>query len=176
MDGTYNAAAWLVDRRVAAGDADRIAIIAGDTGERLTYADVQRQIFRAQHALRQLDVRREERVAMVVNDEPAFLAWFLGAMRSAIVPVPLSTMLTGDDLGAIIGDSGAGVVVLSAEYAGHLAAIAKLAPDLRAAVVIGEADGVDPVVQVNQWSQFDDDSEAPVAPTRRDSPAFWLYS
>src|SRR5436305_14125025 len=117
MTDTYNAAAWLIDRRIASGDADRTAVIAADTGEELTYGDVHRQVFRAQHALEALGVRREERVAMVVNDEPAFPAWFLGALRSGAVPVPLSTMLTGEDLGSIINDSGAGVVVLSAEYA-----------------------------------------------------------
>src|SRR5205085_11961988 len=100
MTDTYNAAAWLIDRRMTAGDGDGTAVIAADTGEELTYGDVQRHVFRVQHALDALDVRREERVAMVVNDEPAFPAWFLGALRSGAVPVPLSTMLTGDEIGA----------------------------------------------------------------------------
>ena len=102
----YNAAGWLLDRHVAAGDGDRLAVICGD--DHLTYADVQRQVWRAQHALRALDVRAGERVAMVVNDEPAFMAWFLGGLRSGVVPVPLSTMLTADDLAAIVEDAGAG--------------------------------------------------------------------
>ena len=108
----YNAAGWLLDRHVAAGDGDRLAVICGD--DHLTYADVQRQAWRAQHALRDLDVRTGERVAMVVNDEPAFMAWFLGGLRSGVVPVPLSTMLTADDLAAVVEDAGAGVVVVSA--------------------------------------------------------------
>ena len=35
----------------------------------------------------ELGVAPGDRVALVVNDEPAFLAWFLGAMRSGVVPV-----------------------------------------------------------------------------------------
>ena len=132
----YNAASWLLDRHVAAGDGDRLAVICGD--DRLTYADVQRQAWRAQHALRALDLRTGERVAMVVNDEPAFMAWFLGGLRSGVVPVPLSTMLTVDDLAAVVEDAGAGVVVVPADYAGHLPTIAKSAPELRAAFVLGE--------------------------------------
>src|SRR4051812_25341773 len=170
---TYNAAAWLVDRHVDSGNGHRLAVIAGD--ERLTYADLQRQVWRAQHALAALDVRREERVAMVVNDEPAFMALFLGSLRSGAVPVPLSTMLTGEDLGAIIDDACARVAVLSADYAQHLPTIAKLAPELRAAVIVGDAP-TDAVVSVHRWDDFREDSEAPVAATRRDSPAFWLYS
>src|SRR3954451_11932628 len=166
----YNAATWLVDRHVAAGSGGRTAIVCG--AEQLTYADVQQQVWRAQHALTALDVRREERVAMVVNDEPAFVAWFLGSLRSAVVPVPLSTMLTGEELGAIIADAGAAIVVVSAAYASCLPAIAKHASDLRAAVVIGDAQA-DAVVPVHRWSEFDDAGEAPVAPTKPDSPAFW---
>ncbi len=44
MDGTYNAAVWLVDRHVEAGDGHRLAVISGSS--RATYADVQRQVWR----------------------------------------------------------------------------------------------------------------------------------
>ncbi len=173
MEGAYNAAAWLLDRQIDAGNGDRVAIIC--EGERLTYADTLRQVWRAQHALRTLDVRPGERVAMVVNDEPGFMAWFLGALRSGVVPVPLSTMLTPDELGAIAADAGAITVVLSDAYAGHLPAMAKQAADLRTAVILGTA-RPDAVVPLHTWSDLDDKTEAPVAPTKADSPAFWLYS
>ena len=178
MGGTYNAAVWLLDRHIDAGDGHRLAVISGTN--RASYADVQRQVWRAQHALRALDVRRGERVAMVVNDEPAFLAWFLGALRSGAVPVPLSTMLTADDLAAIVADAGAGVVVVSPDYAGFLPTIAKANQgELRAAVVTGPSDATDITggdVPVHEWASFTDDAEAPVAPTKADSPGFWLYS
>ena len=90
----YNAAAWLVDRHIAGGDGGRVAYRVG--GQSTTYEALQREVWRAQHALRALDVRRGERVAMVVNDEPAFPAWFLGGLRAGVVPVPLSTMLIAD--------------------------------------------------------------------------------
>jgi benzoate-CoA ligase family protein len=173
MEGAYNAAAWLLDRHVEAGDGGRTAITC--RGEHQTYEDTLRQVWRAQNALRALDVRPGERVVMVVNDEPAFVAWFLAALRSGAVPVPVSTMLTADELGALVADAGAGAVVLSEPYAGHLAAIAKQAGDLRTAVVLGTA-GADPVVPTHHWPDLVDTSEAPVASTRADSPAFWLYS
>ena len=118
----YNAAAWLVDRHVAAGSGHRVAFRVD--GVETTYAALQEQVWRAQRALADLDVRRGERVAMVVDDELAFPSWFLGALRFGAVPVPLSTMLTAGDLAAIIADSEAGVVVVSEGYAPHLATIA----------------------------------------------------
>ncbi len=175
---TYNAAAWLVDRQLDDGRGNDTAVVCGT--ERLSYAELQQQVWRAQHALGHLDVRQEERVAMVVNDEPAFLAWFLGALRSGVQPVPLSTMLTGRELGDIVADARASLVVVSADHAGTLDAIAERAPDLRAAVVVGNS--VEPPalgpwrVSTHDWSAFTDTSEANVARTAGDSPGFWLYS
>jgi benzoate-CoA ligase len=151
---TYNAAAWLVDRNVDEGRGDHLAVVCGD--RRLTYAGLQRQVWRAQNALAVLGVRRTERIVLVVDDEPGWLAWFLGALRSGVVPVPLSTMLTQSELTPIVDDAVANVVVASARHA------AKASPNV--------------VIDGDDWGGLDDDGEAPVAPTTEDSPAFWLYS
>jgi benzoate-CoA ligase family protein len=169
----HNAAAWLVDRHVDRGDGGRTAYLVDGTPT--TYEGLQAEVWRAQNALRALDVRRGERVALLLDDELAFPAWFLGALRSGVVPVPLSTMLTPAEVAAIVVDAEAGVVVVSAGYEGHLDTIAGAAPDVRAAVVIADAVGEHPL-PVEPWSGYDDRAEAPVAPTREDSPAFWLYS
>lgn len=158
--GNYNAAAWLVDRHVSEGRGANVAVRC--RGESLTYADVQAEIFRVQHALADRGVGMGDRVALVVNDEPGFVAWYLGAMRSGAIPVPLSTMLTGDDVAGIVADAGASLLVASAEHAPRLDAIDT--PQGR--VVIGE----------ESWEQYDDRSEAPVADTDESTSAFWLYS
>ena len=169
----HNAAAWLVDRHVEAGGGERTAYLVEGTAT--SYAQLQREVWRAQNALRALDVRRGERVALLLDDELAFPAWFLGGMRSGVIPVPLSTMLTPPEVAAIVADAEAGVVVVSAGYEAHLDTIAGAAPDLRGGVVIADAAGTHDL-PVEPWSRFDDGAEAPVAATRADSPAFWLYS
>jgi benzoate-CoA ligase family protein len=169
----HNAATWLVDRHVAELRGANLAIICGE--DRLTYGDVQRQVWRAHNALRALDVRREERVVLVVNDEPAFVAWFLGAMHAGVVPVPLNTMLTAKELGGIVDDALAGVLVVSDTYAGAIPGIVDQAKGLRAVVVVGDAEP-EPVVKIHHWSEFTDEAEAAPAATRGDSPGFWLYS
>ena len=125
--GAYNAAGWLVDRNVERGLGSRVAIRCG--GDSHTYDDVSREVWRAQRALEALGIESGERVALVVNDEPAFVAWFLGGLRSGVVPVPLSTMLTGDELAAIVADAGAAAVVTSAEHAERIPFIAHGAHD-----------------------------------------------
>ncbi len=171
--GAYNAAGWLVDRNVERGLGSRVAIRCG--GESHTYDDVLGEVWRAQHALEALGVESGERVVLVVNDEPACIAWFLGGLRSGVVPVPLSTMLTGDELAAIVADAEAAAVVTSAEHADRIPIIAKGAPSVRTAVVLGEPPEYAGVA-AHRWTDFTDAHEAPVAPTDEDSPAFWLYS
>ena len=171
----YNAAAWLVDRHVAGGDGGRVAYRVG--GQSTTYEALLAEVWRAQHAIQALDVRKGERVALVVDDELAFPAWFLGGLRAGVVPVPLSTMLLPADLGAIVADADAGAVVVSAGYRAYLGELAATAPELRHAVVVGDVEpGAAGSLPTHAWGEFDDRSEVAVASTRADSPAFWLYS
>jgi benzoate-CoA ligase len=167
----YNAAAWLVDRHVDGGDGHRTAVVGGD--ERWSYDELLGQVWRVQNALAALGVHRSERVALVMDDTPITVAWLLGALRSGVVPVPLSTMATGADLGALVADGVAAAVVVSAGYADHLSLIRAAAPDLRYAVVVGRPAGDDAAVS---WDDLDDRAEAPVAATTRDSPGLWLAS
>ncbi|MDY7103585.1 MAG: benzoate-CoA ligase family protein [Actinomycetota bacterium] len=178
--GTYNAASWLVDRHVADDGAGRTALRC--EGRSTSYGELQQEVWRVQHALTGLGVGAGGRVALVMVDDEALVAWFLGALRSGVVPVPLSTMLTGADLGAIVADAGATAAVVSAPFAGHVDEITRAAPDVTNVVIVGDepspgrgpGGGGGPVV--HPWSSFDDRSEASVADTDADSPAFWLYS
>ena len=134
--GAYNATTWLLDRHVEEGRGTRTAIRC--SGSSLSYGELRGETFRAQHALAALGIAAGDRVVLVVNDEPAFPAWFLGAMRAGVVPVAVSTMLTSDDLAAIVADAGARAVVVSQPFADHLARITTTAPSVEQAVVIGE--------------------------------------
>jgi benzoate-CoA ligase family protein len=171
---TYNAAAWLIDRHVDTAVADRIAICYD--GSTITYRELHAEVQRAQHALAELGLAPGDRLAMIVNDEPAFVAWFLGAMRGGFVPVPLSTMLTPAELAQIVADSEAVAVAVSEMYTGNLPAIAEACPRLAHAVVFGEvtsspADSL----TVRAASEFGA-ATVDVADTTAGDQAFWLYS
>ena len=177
MKRKHNAAVWLVDRHVDEGLGSRVAVISD--GVETTYAELQTQLFRQQNALADLEVAAGDRVAMVMNDDLSFMAIFLGALRSGVVPVPLSTMLSGAELGPIIADSGAVALFISDTYVDAIAEISETANDLRAVVVSGDAGDAAATrggVQVAQWSTFVDQDPQPGADTAVDSPAFWLYS
>jgi benzoate-CoA ligase len=177
---TFNAARWLIDRHVDEGRGDVVAIRC--RGRTTSYAALQREVWRAQRLLRDLGVRRGDRVAMVVRDDEAFPAFFLGGLRSGAVPVPLSTMLRGDAIGEIVADSGAQVLVVSDVFASMLPEVVVAAPQLAHLVVCGEgptAGGADVgvgSVATHGWADAPPADEMPVADTTGESPAFWLYS
>ena len=169
----YNAAEWMLDRNIADGRGDVVAIRC--RGESTTYTEVLADVWRAQSLLAELGVAAGARVLLVLNDEPAFAAWFLGGMRSGVVPVPLSTMSTAKDLQIIAADAEPVLVVVSADYADRVDAIVAAAPSLRHVVVVGDVDrefAIEPL----RWSDVPGGSPADVAATQADDAAFWLYS
>jgi len=172
--GTYNAAAWLLDRNIADGRADQVAIRY--RGGDVTYGEMQSLTWRVQQALRALEIDRDERVVLVTNDSPEMIAWLLGSMRSGVVPVPVSTMLRPADVAAIAVDAGAAALVLSTDHLVHAGSCIGAVAGLRHVVHIDEPGDPPPPDQCTAWSDLVDAGEAPVADTSADSPAFWLYS
>jgi len=171
---TFNAASHFVDRNVADGRGGYVAIECGDA--RLTYDDVSRRVNRCGNALRDIGVRAEDRVLLLLHDGPEFVFAFFGAIKIGAVPVPLNTLWKSADYEYVIRDSRAAVLVVSAE----LLDVVEHIPDagrrsLRHIIVAGGGE------QTRNYSSFAD-FEARGAeileaePTSRDAPAFWLYS
>jgi benzoate-CoA ligase family protein len=174
----FNAGAFLLDRHVAGGGGDRVAVRC--RGEELTYAELLALSARAGAALLRLGVRREERVMLLMADTPQLLAAILGSFRVGIVAVPVSTMVTAADLGGLLADSRARVLICSSEFAEVASAALDVAPAVTHLVVAGGAEPAvpEPVVRISWDAALEgtDPADAPVADTIDDSPALWLYT
>ena len=171
--GLYNAGEWLLDRNIAAGNGGSVAIRFRD--QSTTYHDVLEDVWKVQCLLDDRAIARGQRVLLVLNDEPAFVSWFIGTMRAGVVPVPLSTMLTAGELAVIAADAEPGAIVVSSEYADRVDAIVAAAPSIRHVVVVGSSD-LDFGAAASLWSDAPAGSERGVAATEATDPAFWLYS
>jgi len=168
----FNAAEWLVDRHVDADNGDRVAIIQGEN--QYSYADVQAASRNAATGFVALGVRPEERVAMVMLDSIEFVAAFLGALRVGAVPVPINPLLPGRDLGVIVADARARIVVVSAERTGALEALLAGAPEVHTTVTTAPT-ADDSSASLTGWTDFTSSTEqAPVYNTWAESPGFWL--
>src|SRR5262249_33294811 len=168
---TFNATTYFVDRNVAEGRGDCIAIECGD--ERLTYAAVLANVNRTGHALRDTcGVSREERVLLLLLDGPAFVYAFFRAIKIGAVPIPLNTLWKPADYEYVIRDSGAAVVIISAELLPTFDRVSEtVRRSLRHVIVVGG----DAPAGTERFGDFvagaADDLEA--VPTSRDAPAFW---
>ena len=178
MSDLFNASAYLVDAHVDSGRGDHVAVRSSDVDT--TYAELQAAAARVGAGLLRLGVRREERVMLAMTDSAEMLTALLGAWRVGAVAVPVSTMLTGAELGAVLADSRAAVLVVSSEFAESGARALQAAPATRRLVVLGGATpGLPDGVAVSTWEDFVDrvtPQDGAVVDTREDSPALWLYT
>src|SRR5690606_30418498 len=113
-DGKLNVAYNCVDRHVAAGHGDRVAIhFEGEPGDTrtLTYAELQREVSKAAHALTELGVKAGDRVAVYLPMIPETVVTMLACAR---LGAPHSLVFGGfsaDALATRIQDADARVVV-----------------------------------------------------------------
>ena len=113
---TYNAAADLIGRNLTAGRGGKVAVI--DSRGEHTYADIESRTNRFANALDALDIRREERILLCLDDTADFHTCFLGAIKAGVVPVPVNTRLTRDDYAHLLRDSRAQAVFASDDLSG----------------------------------------------------------
>ena len=171
----YNLAADLLDRHVAEGRGDRVAVI--DDDGRHTYRWLAERARRAASALRALGVEPEQRVALCMLDTVEMPAAFLGAVALGAVPVPLNTLLTTDDYRYLLRDSRARVLIASDALIGKLAPALADLPALRAVAVAPSPLGGDAGAHPSWRALVDAAAPLPeLAQTTRDDIAFWLYS
>ncbi|TMD32459.1 MAG: benzoate-CoA ligase family protein [Chloroflexi bacterium] len=160
LPNRYNVAADLLDRNLNGGRADKIAIHSA--GGDVSYGELFKLACGAARTLKELGVRREERVLIVAYDSPGWVAAFLGAIRFGAVPVPVNPLLQrSEDYDHFIEDSLAKVVVVDG------ATEEKLQP---------AADRAAEPPLLLRAGQIAVEKEVEPAPTRRDDMAFWLYS
>jgi benzoate-CoA ligase family protein len=171
----FNAAAYFVDRNIHEGRGASVAIECGD--ERVTYADLLERINRFGTGMRdRLDVRPEERVALLLADTPAFAVCFFGAIKIGAVPIPTNTLWKAADYRYLLRDSRARVLIVSEELLPEIDRIPPSdLPALRHIVVHGNKGPGHRDVTVDSLLTAGVGDLDPF-PASRDAPAFWLYS
>ena len=165
----FNAAVHFVDRHVVEGRGEKVAIECGD--DRVTYAQLHERVNRFGSALRsRFNVGAGERVALLLLDGPAFAYGFFGAIKIGAIPIPTNTLWKAADYRYLLNDSGARVLVISAELLAEFQGVRDSCPSLEHVVIVGG----DPDPLAAMLQEADPDLEAQIV--AHDDPAFWLYS
>jgi benzoate-CoA ligase family protein len=175
-DELFNACGYLLDRRVAAGDGDRLALTGA--GGDLSYRALLERVQRCATVLAELGLQPEQRLVMCMSDSPDFVIVYLAAMRIGAVPVPVSTMQGPDGLAELLRDSRARLLAVTVEFAQLAHGAVGAAPELLG-IIAAQGAHIGPVgIPVHDLDRLAAEA-APrheIYPTTEDSPAFWLYT
>src|SRR5882724_696350 len=169
----FNAATYFIDRHLAEGRGEKIAIEADEA--RVSYRLLGEKVSRFGNALRQLGVRIEERVLLLLLDGPEFAFSFFGAIKIGAVPVPVNTLLKPADYQYILNNSRARVVVVSESLYPQIQAIrSEQLRYLQHVIVAGATPTAGTLSFADLVEQNSSQLEAEI--TSKDDAAFWLYS
>ena len=166
-----NAATIFVDAHLHAGRGEKTAILCGD--ESITYRQLQEGVNRFGNVLRELDVRIEERVVLLLPDTPPWAFGFFGTMKIGAVAVPLNTLLTSHDYEYLLNDSRARVLVVHESLLDQIRPIRDRLQYVKHVITTGRS-GPRELSLDRLLEQAS--GELAAANTSRDDAAFWLYS
>jgi benzoate-CoA ligase len=168
---TYNAAADLIERNLAAGRETKTAII-DDRGQ-YSYAELAERVSRFANAMRGLGIHREQRILLCLHDAIDFPTAFLGAIEAGIVPVAVNTQLSPNEFAFMLADSRARAVVVSAPILLTMRAAVALLPPPKPEIIVSHPEPSGGSLEALLKAA---PTVTETTPTHRDEPCFWLYS
>ncbi|MBQ4877998.1 benzoate-CoA ligase family protein [Pseudoalteromonas luteoviolacea] len=166
-----NAATVFVDRHIEEGRSDKPAILCEERV--ITYRQLHENVNRFGNVLRDLGVRIEERIAMLLPDIPEFGFTFFGTMKIGAVAVPLNTLLDSVEYAHLLQDSRARVLVVHASLVDAVVPILSELTYLEHVLVCGDDSTEYPSLEGLLAGAS---AELEAVETGRHDVAFWLYS
>lgn len=94
------------------------AYIGPETGQRLSYDELNARTNQTANTLNELGVQPGERVALLLMNGSEYLESFFAIAKIGAVAVPLNWRLVASELGFILKDSGAKTLIFGEEFAG----------------------------------------------------------
>ena len=184
----------LFDAIFQQSSPDRTAILYEQRG--ISYADLREQTLAIARVLSMLDVRQGDRIAMLLNDSPEFVAVFIAVCSYGAIAVPINMALRLDEQRVILNDSTARFLIVEDELRDPiLESVTNRVPHLESVVLVGrsavtqnlttniaesKAQQATPSIRILALTQLLLDSRhqpLPDLPTpEADQPAFILYT
>ncbi len=167
----YNLANDFVDGNVEKGFGDKAAFI--DPACSMSYAQLQKSSCQMANVLGALNIKREDRIALLMLDTVSWPVAFFGAVRAGVIPVAFNTLLVTEQYRYMLKDCRAQVLFVSAVLFDVVKPVLKEIDSLQKIIIVdGEVEG---------YQSFEDmlsgksETYATVE-TSSDEVAFWLYS
>ncbi|WP_116199823.1 acyl-CoA synthetase [Amycolatopsis circi] len=121
-------AQWIARRSTVTPES--VALVAAETGERITYADLERRVARRAAALRDLGVRKGDRVALLGLNSTGYLETLFAVAWLGAITLPINFRLAAAEVEYLLDDARPVLVVHDDAFA----ALAKEASGARTLV------------------------------------------
>jgi benzoate-CoA ligase family protein len=165
LPSIFNVAAYFLEKNLTPKFKNKVAFYYRD--KTYTYDRVNSLVRQTATLLSEKGLDRENRVAILLPDCPEFVFAFWGAIWLGVVPVPINTACTVEEVRYILQDCRAKVLLTTQEWQEKLNPIESNFLD--SIVLTDEKNSfislIDRQNELNSW-----------AATFRDEPAFWLYT
>ena len=161
LPNELNLASWFVDRNLDEGRGDRAALLSAEGPT--TYAELARLVNRCGNLLRELGVRAQDRVLLVLGDSVEFVALWYGAQKIGAVTAEAYTFLQPKDYAYYIEYTDAKVVIADESTGAEIRGVA----GERQVLVVDDT-------FTDRLAALSDELEA--APTTKDDLSLWKFT
>jgi long-chain acyl-CoA synthetase len=129
----------MYPRTHALTDPDKLAAVLVGTDDALTYAQLDERSTRLARVLADAGLRRGDVVALLSGNSLRALEVYWAALRSGLYVTAVNHHLAADEVAYIVDDSGAAVLIASAEKGDLAAAVQDATPGVTRRLVFGGA-------------------------------------
>jgi len=113
----------------AQSNPDKIAYRMAGSDDAITYGELDRRSNQGAHLFRSLGLQKGDHVALLMENTLAFMEICWAAQRSGLYYTAISRYLTADEIGYIVKDCGAKVVITTPKCVGAIAPLVNNAAD-----------------------------------------------
>src|SRR5712664_2257180 len=124
----------LFDRLYPPQRAARVAILYEH--RQITYRELRATTVQAAEALHALGIEEGDRVGILLNDSPEFIASFVAVISLGAIAVPINLALRREDQLVILKDCGAAAAIIEAKVADSLFSTAEARNDFNNLLVV----------------------------------------
>jgi benzoate-CoA ligase len=167
-----NITALIVDRHVAEGRSERIALYFGD--QTFSYGKLQRLVNACGNALGQLGIGRGDHFLIRSHNRFEYVSALLAGMKIGAVPIPANSLFRVRELEHILRNSEAKAVLSSGELLEPILSVRDRCPSLKRIVTFDPPDSPD-FLFFGDLTQ-NASTELKAADTSKDEAAFIIYT
>jgi len=170
-----NAASYFIDRHLKSPIESKVAFVeAFPNGKNITYKELSIQTNKMVNLLSRNNIKREQRVLMLVLDQIEFPIIFWGCLKAGVIPVPVNTLLSKEIIESIIKDSKAETIFISKEIESLVIESTNIVNDLENIFIIDDQN--ENKIFKNFKKELSISVEREAVKVSKDETAFWLYS